>query len=229
MNIELTLRKLDGHSTGLLTFYLGVLRKYSILDPMIFDEGVCKGYGSNKAVHGFSLLRSTLFYGVAHDIANIVFDKGKSNPSIFNIVSTLENDAVISKLRDRFAIEFCPREELREFFAEREIENRRRFDMSLDELRKQAGKILSSEEFLSAKNVRDEFTAHLDLQFIDGKYEYPDISKYNLKWNSAKSMLAELKPVIANIGFVVRNAGFAWEAFKRQNRDLSTSFWSQPC
>jgi len=229
MNVNKTIEKLEGHSSNLLTFYLGTVRKYALVDPMIFDKGVCEKRGGDRAATGFSIIRNTIYYGVIQDVANIVFDSGKSNPSIVNVMEKLGHIAIVSGLREKYASEYCSDPELAEVYRKREEINRAKFDTYFEQLSKLAGEVLNSGEFQAAKSVRDEFTAHLDLQYIDGSYEYPDIKQYGLKWNSPKMMLDQLKPLISHIGFVVRNAGFAWESFEAQNSRLSVGFWESKC
>lgn len=228
MNVKKTIEKIEGHSSNLLTFYLGIARKYSVLDPMIFNKDICESRGSDRAATGFSIVRNTIYYGVIQDIANIVFDNGKSNPSIVNIMDKLSHEAIINALRDKYASEYCPDPELIEIYRQREEINRANFDTYFDQLSKLADKVLRSGEFEAAKSVRDEFTAHLDIQYNDGSYEYPDIKQYGLKWNSPKMMLEQLKPLISCVGYVTRNADFAWESFETQNSRLATGFWDSP-
>jgi hypothetical protein len=40
MNIKSRLKKLDGHAQNLLSFYLGTCRKYAMVVPALFDQGV---------------------------------------------------------------------------------------------------------------------------------------------------------------------------------------------
>lgn len=228
MNVNKTIEKLEGHSNNLLTFYLGTVRKYALVDPMIFDKEVCENRGSDRAATGFSIIRNTIYYGVIQDIANIVFDNGKSNPSIVNIMDKLNHEAIVKGLREKYALEYCADPELVEVYRQREDINRAKFDTYFEQLSELADEVLNSDEFRATKSVRDEFTAHLDLQYIDGSYEYPDIKQYGLKWNSAKMMLEQLKPLISYVGYVVRNADFAWESFEAQNSRLSVGFWESP-
>lgn len=225
MNPKLTIKKLEGHSSNLLTFYLGIVRKYAVLEPMIFSKTVCDENGSGVAATGFTIIRSSLYYGLIQELANIVFDSGSSNPSINNIVDKLKHKEVTKVLRDKYTAEFYPEEEFKEIYMQRAIERGKEFDSYLEQLLKLVHDVQSNLEFKAAKIVRDEFTAHLDLQYTDGNYEYPDICKYGLKWGSLKSMIDILKPLIDRIGFVVRDAGFAWESFEVQNEKITDGYW----
>lgn len=225
MNVNKAIEKLEGHSSNLLTFYLGTVRKYALLDPMIFDKGVCESRGADRAAAGFSIIRNTIYYGVIQDIANIVFDNGSSNPSIVNIMDKLSHKGIVKGLRDKYALEYCPDPELVEVYRQREEANRARFDGQIEKLSELADVVLYSSEFRAAKSMRDTLIAHLDLQYLNESYVYPDVQTYGLKWSSAKMMLEQLKPLISHVGFVVRNADFAWESFEDQNSRLSVGFW----
>jgi len=225
MNPKQTIEKLEGHSSNLLTFYLGTVRKYAVLEPMIFSKTVCDENGRGLAATGFSMIRSSLYYSLIQELANIAFDSGSTNPSIKNIVGKLNHDEVIKVLRAKYTVEFCPEEEFKELYEQRAVERGKQFDSHLQELLKLAHNLQDNSDFKAAKSVRDEFTAHLDLQYIDGNYEYPDISKYGLKWSSLKNMIGVLKPIIDRVGFVVRDAGFAWESFEAQNKKIADGYW----
>jgi hypothetical protein len=225
MNPKLTVNKLDGHSSNLLTFYLGLVRKYAVLDPMIFSENVCTENGVGAAATGFKIIRDSLYYSVIQDLSNMVFDSGKSNPSVANLTSKLQHDSVASLLRQHYSAEYCPNEEFSEIYREREIVRGLEFDLYLEQLIELSTAIQSSPDFAAAKSVRDEFTAHLDLKYVNGSYEYPDITKYGLKWNSPKSMIEELKPIMERLGFVIRSADFAWDSFDEQNTRISSGYW----
>jgi hypothetical protein len=227
MNPKLTIKKLIGHSNNLLTFYLGTVRKYAMLDPMIFSEDVCTSNGSDVAAEGFKILRSTLYYGVVQDIANIVFDNGKSNPSIINIHSMLESGKVVEYLRKNYVTEYVDDEDLIEVYKERAEARGKEFDGHMKELSELIESLKSNTEVRSTKSIRDKFTAHIDLQYINGTYEYPDISKYGLQWASLRKILSDIKPVIERIGFVVRDAGFDWESFEQQNLRISKGYWGR--
>lgn len=226
MNSVKTINKLIGHSSNLLTFYLGTVRKYKLLEPMIFSQGVCEKYGSGNASEGFKIIRSSLYYSVIQDLANIVFDDGQTNPSVSNIVNKLEHDIIANELRKKYTSEYCPNEEFRELYNRREHERGEEFDTHLRNLLTEIKALYKNQLFSAAKSVRDEFTAHLDLQYLDGKYVYPDIEKYGLKWGSPKAMLELLKPIIEKIGFIVRDASFAWDSFEAQNEKIASSYWA---
>ena len=221
MNPKLTIQKLVGYSDNLLTFYLGVARKYSILEPMISCQTVCDANGSGTAAEGFKIIRESLYYSVVQDIANIVFDSGPSNPSIRNIVEKLKKE-VVKHLREKYTTRYCPDEELETIMSN---ERGKEFDNYLNELFHLAEDVQKNSEIKAAKSVRDEFTAHLDLQYDNGSYRYPDIGKYGLRWNSPRDMIDLLKPVIVKIGFVVRGACFDWKSFEAQNKKIATGYW----
>lgn len=194
---------------------------------MIFSKKVCTSYGTGGAADGFTFLRATLYYSVVQDIANIIFDSGESNPSIINIYAKLKCDNVVENLRKNYLVEYA-KPDLIEFYKERSKARGIEFDRHLNDLSRLVESLKSNAEALATKSIRDEFTAHLDLQYTNGTYEYPDISKYNLRWESPGQILSNMKPIIELIGFVVRDASFDWESSEQQNLRMSEGFWRRP-
>jgi hypothetical protein len=227
MDVKTRIQKLSGHSEGLLTFYLGTVRKYSVLDPMISSQEVCNKYGSKLAFNGYMIVREALYYGVIQDIANMFFDNGKTNPSILNIRDMLNNKLVLTSLEGNYTSEYVPDDEAtKSWYENRKMEKSQKFKTYHNELVEYIKILNDDQELKSCKSIRDEFTAHIDLQFSEEKYSYPDISKYGLKWNTPKRLLTELKPIICRIGYIVRDADFAWESFESQNNRMASGLWS---
>lgn len=227
MNIKTTVRKLTGYSENLLTFYLGTVRKYALLDPMLFSKEVCDKYGSRLASNGYALVRETLFYGVVQDIANMFFDKTGTNPSILNIKDMLDHQQVINFLREKYTSEHViDNGNLRTWHKNRRKERAQEFETFHKELFDKIRNLETSKDLNLCKTIRDKFTSHIDLQFSGGNYSYPDISKYGIKWGTPKRLLNELKPIIIRIGYVVRQSGFAWDTFDSQNNKIASGLWS---
>ncbi len=210
----------------MLTFYLGTVRKYAILDPMLFSQDVCDRFGSGKSDSGYRLLRYTLFYSVVQDIANLFCDKGKTNPSVMNIYKMIDEDQITNELRKRYIAEYIPDKALMQSYEQRAQKRTIEFNKHYKELCEYIKTMETDPELQAMKSIRDKFTAHIDLQFTNDKYEYPDISKYGLKWNSLKKTLNDLKPIVERIGFVVRRADFAWDSFEQQNQELADGLWT---
>lgn len=227
MNVKTTVRKLTGYSENLLTFYLGTVRKYALLDPMLFSKEVCDKYDSGPSSNGYALVRETLFYGIVQDIANMFFDKAGTNPSILNIKDMLDPQQVINFLKEKYTSEHVVDSEyIRTWHKNRPRERATEFEIFLKELSDKIENLKTDEELILCKTIRDKFTSHIDLQFSGGNYSYPDISKYGLKYGIPKRLLKELKPIIILIGYVVREAGFAWGSFDSQNNTMASGLWS---
>ena len=225
MNLKRMITKLEGLSNNLLSFYLVVVRKYALLEPMIFSQTICETYGNGSASTGFGIIRDSLYISLIQDIANIVHDKGRSNPSIINILSSLDNDTIIERLRERYTLEYCPEDELREYFERKASNQGEEFDTYLKEFRVQAENLSNHTDIIAAKKVRDKFTAHLDLQSVGNNYQYPDIREYGLTWGSVGKMIDMLKPIVEKIGFIVRRSDFDWDSFQNQNTKIANGYW----
>lgn len=227
MDVKTRIKKLSGHSDNLLTFYLGTVRKYAVLHPMIFSQEVCNKYGSKLASNGYEVVRETLYYGVVQDIANMFFDKGKTNPSILNIKDMLDHELVIKSLENKYTSAYASYDEdLKSWYKKRRMERAQEFKTYYKELVEYIEILKKDQELKSCKSIRDEFTAHIDLQYSGEEYTYPDISKYGIKWGTPKRLLDELKPIIERIGYIVRSADFTWEQFESQNDRMASGLWS---
>ena len=100
--------KVEALASHLLDGFLLLRNKYSILEPMLFDPKVVGARGSGKAAHGFSQLKHALFLSCAQDIANLSSDRDRRAPSIFNIVSGLDDSPIRNELREKFAVWALP-------------------------------------------------------------------------------------------------------------------------
>ena len=204
MDVNTRIKRLIGHSENLLTFYLGTVRKYSVLKPMIFSQEVCKKYGSKLAANGYEEVRKTLYYSVVQDIANMFFDKGKTNPSILNIKDMLDHELVIKSLENKYTSYASNDKDLESYYKKRRMERAQEFKKYHKELVEYIEILKKDQELKSCKSIRDKFTAHIDLQYSGGEYSYPNIEKYGMKWGTPKRLLTELKPIIERIGYIVR-------------------------
>ena len=227
MNVNKTIQKLTGHSENLLMFYLGTVRKYSILDPMLFLQEICDKYGARESFGGYIEIRETLYYSVIQNIANMFYKYQKTNPSILRIKEYLSEELVASALKQNYISEPIPdNEDFRSHYEARKRERMLEFDEYLKNLIIDIETLEYAPEMSACKSVRDKFTAHLDLQSSGNEYSYPDIATFGITYGTPKKLLAELRPVIERIGNVVRGAGFAWDSFDSQNNKMADGFWS---
>ena len=224
MNLEDTIQKLHGHSDKLHDLYLGVVRTYSVLHPMIFSEDdVCNRSRSGPGYVGFKIIRESLYFSLIQDIANLVFDNGRTNPSIVNTINLLNRDGVKKELRTRYTAPHYHCAELDQVWA---LNRGREFDSYRSELYEKADKLLDHPYAKAAKSMRDKLIAHRDLRFVDGNYQIPDAKEFKLKWNSLEVMIDLLKPIVDRINHVVRQTGFEWNSFECQNAKIANDYWN---
>ena len=225
MNPNRMITKLEGLSDNLLSFYLVIARKYALLEPMIFCQAICETYGNDSASTGFGIIRDSLYISLIQDIANIVHDKGRSNPSVINILGYLNKVTIVDRLRELYTIEYCPEEELRGYYKRKASTRREEFESYIIELREQVDNLCNHTDIIAAKEVRDKFTAHLDLQYVADNYQYPDIGEYGFTKGSVGNMIDLLKPIVEKIGFIVRRSDFDWDSFQDQNTKIANGYW----
>ena len=61
---------------------------------------------------------------------------------------------------------------------------------------------------------------------VTDKYQPVSIKELGLKWGDLRFIITELQRIIEILGYVVRNAGFAWEMFDEYLKSASERFWS---
>jgi hypothetical protein len=78
------------------------------------------------------------------------------------------------------------------------------------------------------RTVRDKLTAHTEIRFVADKYQPVDIGALGVKWGDLKTCIVKMQHCVELIGFIVRNAGFAWDMLDRQLSEAAHGFWSSP-
>jgi hypothetical protein len=90
-------------------------------------------------------------------------------------------------------------------------------------------RILESSQLKSAfATLRDKYTAHLELRFVDGAYQPIDITLLGLKWRDPGEVARAMDSIVMGIGFLVRGSDFDMSTAMQQFQRMSTGFWSNP-
>ncbi|AMO68639.1 hypothetical protein DOK_09661 [gamma proteobacterium BDW918] len=219
MNTKQTILKLQGHTSQLLTLYLMACRKYAMLEPTIRSGGLNKKFDTTRKRAGLHTIRTSLYLSIIQDISNMVFDSGPRNPSLITLKNALDKSEIKSILEHQYLSDGNQANNYNRFRCSKDFE-----DLYAQFLVTSTN-ILANPIFMSAKSARDTLIAHIDVKFIDGNYEYPDIKKLNLKWSDAGNMLHLFKTPIMNANMIIRDASFAWQEFEKQNTLISSEFW----
>lgn len=225
MNPKQTIKKLKGHNEHLLTYFLSISRKYELIRPMLGSNDLFKKYGNGAAGQGFHIIRLNMFLGVIQDIAKIIFDHSKNTPSIKKIVEALEVESVAKQLKKDYVSAYVgedlPQELKDQFSNERSV----KFSEHLNRIKDLYKDIIYSEEAELCKVTRDKYTAHLELKYMNGEYRYPKISDFDLSWDIADQLLADIKDVVILSTLIIRDSDFAWEPFEFHSKRISDRFW----
>lgn len=229
------IEKLSGHTDRLVDVFLAIIRGYAVVAPMMFDERVVAAYGQEAKAMGFQIVRQTLLLGVILDLVKITVDEQDSRiPSIANIISALDDGKVVEYLR----AQQVDRQYLEPITVLTEAENAarlqrekdqmgRRFDERLANLNKNWPKLRDSPQLAVFKAVRDRYLAHLEVRFdpTTRSYRILSLEDVGLKWGDANHVISLTKDVVDDLNLVVRQAGFDWKGFEKQNEGIALGFW----
>jgi hypothetical protein len=232
------IEKLEAHAGHLLDAFIGLREKYAMLDPMLFDPDTNKNRGSREQARGFQILRSSLFLSCAQDIAKLTFDAHERTPSIRNLLSALDETALVSELEDRYAIWVIPSVDeetdteiamaLKRMEERERAERRGQFRERLAELRGLWAKLSTAPAMTGFLTVRDKVSAHTEVRFVADKYQLIDIGNLGIKWRDLRASIESMQRLVELIGLTIRNAGFAWDSLDYQLSIASKSFWDVP-
>lgn len=230
--------KLTAHSSHLLTAFIQLRERYSLLHPMLFDEKVAKQYGSWRQARGYTVLKSSLFLSCCQEIAKLTSDNFDKTPSISKLMTVLQESVLRDQLRDQYcggrnsyAGDEEAEPELAEVYKRMAVEeaeqNRAEYEQKYAHAAALWAELSQSSKLKSFRNVRDKVTAHTELQFIDGQYRPVDIGLLDIKWGDLKTTIASMQELVEMLGQLIRDAGFAWESLDHMLTEAGNAFWCE--
>lgn len=231
------IKKLEAHASHLLDGIIALKGKYAIFEPLIFNQNVITAYGKKERNRGFEIIKNTLFFSCAQDIAKFCMDsdKQKRTPSIKSLTNELTDAQLIAYLRENYAIRAMPSienetdplvQEALQNFAN--IENTKRgseFDHHLNELTSISNELFNSKLITSFKTIRDKMSAHTKSSLSNDEYQLVDINTLGIKWKDIKTIIDKMQRATTLINFIIRRADFAWDNLDKQFATTSTNFW----
>lgn len=227
--------KIEAHASHLLDAFIELRHRYALLGPMLFEEDVPRRWGSGRRAHGFAILRHTLFLSCCQDIAKLTMDSDGRTPSLRNLMAELADDDLRSGYRDQFATwKLPPVDEeadpaiaaaLRQIETDEERELRHQFDTLYDEAVGLWQRLSVSVTMNGFRTIRDKVTAHTEVRHVADKYELVDIAKLGIKWGDLRTTIQAMQRLVAILGMLIRNAGFAWDSLDVQLTRASAGFW----
>lgn len=229
------IEKLEGHGSHLLDAFIRLREMYALLEPMLFDDAVTSLWGAGRQARGFLTLRHSLFLSCAQEIAKLSFDNDKRAPSIRNLLAALDDQGLMSSLRERFAVWHVPLAEeesdpeiiaaLQRMELREQHERRAQFEEILASARSSWTQISTSGYMSGFLTIRDKVTAHTEIQHVADKYQSVDISKLGIKWSDLRRAIDEMQKLVEALGLLIRNASFAWDMLDEQLSTASKAFW----
>ena len=230
------IEKLEAHASHLLDAFIGLRERYAMLAPMFFDAEVPKQRGSGSQARGFKILRHTLFLSCAQDIAKLTMDKDKKTPSLRNLVEALESDALRQELREKFALWVVPSIEaetdpeiiaaLRRMEGREQAERRVQFDDLYNEATSLWTQLSTGSAVQGFLTIRNSISAHTEVRFVADKYQFVDMGTLGIRWGDLKNTIKMMQRLVELVGFIVRDADFAWDMLDEQLAKASSGFWS---
>ena len=230
------LERTEALAAHLLDEFLSLRQRYALLEPMLYDRDVISRRGAGKQARGFAALKHSLFLSCVQEIAKLATDRDSRAPSVVNIVVQLAESSLLGTLRTRYSEWVVPSiededdplivEALRRIELREQAERLTQFEDHVRELLALESALAASPAITAFRTVRDKLTAHTEVRFVADKYQLVDIATLGVKWGDIKTTLAELQRAVELIGFVVRNAGFAWDALETQLEGTAHGFWS---
>ncbi|WP_239482888.1 hypothetical protein [Paraburkholderia sp. C35] len=231
------IEKLQAYAGHLLDAFIGLKERYAMLEPMLFDQGTIEHSGTQERARGFLILRHSLFLSCAQDIAKLTLDNDQRTPSIRNIVAGLEDESLRQKLEAQYSIWTLPSVEeetdpeivaaLRHMEKQERLERRDQFLEHYTELRSGWATLSTSESMKSFLAMRDKLSAHTEVRCVADKYQLLEISALGIKWRHLRETIESMQRLVELIGFIVRNAGFAWDSLDHQLSKAAKSFWNK--
>jgi hypothetical protein len=229
--------RIEALASSLLDGFLLLRGKYELLEPMLFDHDLAKERGAGKAAHGFSALTHILFLACVQDIAKLACDTDKRAPSLYNIHKALQDLPIRNNRREQFAGWGDPNidpntdpviaEMLKRIDFQEQGERRERFDALYSEFNGLWDELSTKESLIAFRTVRNKVTAHTEIRFLGDKYEPINIGALGIKWGDVKRLLEPMERLVELSGLLVRNAGFAWDSFDKQQKRVAADFWIQ--
>lgn len=147
----------------------------------------------------------------------------------------LEDPAAHHELRERFSNWHVPLIEeetdpqivaaLRQLDLREAAENRNRFDQTYADAVEKYAELSASSAVNACRTVRDKVSAHTEVRFVADKYKLVDIADLGLKWGDLRTTIDRMQTLVANLGLLIRNAGFAWDMLDEQLQRASAGFW----
>lgn len=229
------IEKLEAHAGHLLDAFIGLREKFAILEPMLFDQDVNGRRGSGLQARGFQILRNALFLSCAQDIAKLALDKDEKTPSIRNLATALNEPSLLAELEQRYSVWVVPAVEretdpeivavLRRMEDRERLERRHEFRAYLQEIQQRWDALAASPAMNGFLTVRNRVSAHTEVRFVADKYCLVDIGTLGIKWGDLRLSIEAMQRLVELLGFVIRNAGFAWDSLDERLTSDVQGFW----
>lgn len=214
MNTNNFLNKKKAHLEHITSAFHGLNEKYSLLEPMLFDEHLARKYNN----YGYTVIRQSLFFNCVMDIVNIVKQIDARTPSIEGISEIFSNDGIIKVLHDN--IVYSDAFKGIEYYEKSQSSA---FNINVKKTKEAIKNLLQLEIYKSFVTIRDKRIAHLELKHENEMYKLLDISTLNLKWTDLKIIIDRLKIIVKNLNIILTGVNIADR--DQINQKMKNEYW----
>jgi hypothetical protein len=228
------IRKAEGQADHLLNGYIGAVADARIFYPMTSDKEVIRRFGGGARGAGYMALLVGMYRSVVHEAWKITCDTDPSAPSVVNIMKTLEQPGVHGFLRKRYSERVIPIAEtadpttrvILEEMERSEIDERvAEFDRTWKNLQKNWGEFSTDPIYRGIDVLRKKALAHTEIRLVAGRYERLT-PKGKMKFGDERKYLERLRPIIDDIGSLVRQTAFTWDTLDKNSAKNAAAFWA---
>ena len=225
--------KARGYSDLLLSAFLQMKQRYAMLHPMLFVPHVPQQYGSYEQQRGFEVIKESLFLLCAQEISKLSRDGSPKTPCISKLIGQLQGADLRRQLRNRYCDEQGDSVEpedhpevlqaIKRLNKANKVKRGLEFDAMFDEAVELWAKLSATTDKFKA--LRDQVSAHNEIQLRMGKYERFDIEEFGISWGELKSTIDRMQEIIVLLGRLIRCSEFAWDHFERLVEKSANGFW----
>lgn len=225
------IKKLESHVVSLLTLLMRAYSQFFFQQPMMVNTDLIIRMEMEGRRQGFEHLRNHLYWNLIQEIVKICDDSDERTPCINKITKKLEDKNTLKLLEDKYSNHAFPRVEGEDSSTwekhQEEYENewRVKFKKTYERMKKNTSELLSSDILSGYKTIRDKLLAHNELRFVDGTYEFFDITVLNLKFGQERIILEKAKEIIDDLNSLVRGASFLWDSFIDSETRTVCNYW----
>jgi hypothetical protein len=182
-----------------------------------------------------SPIKNNLFMICCQSIANLSLDGNDRSSSIFRVIHDFQDEKVISKLEEEYAVwdisssvsevDLMVVDILKRMDEKEILERRVKFKQLVASVNENWKALAEKSALKSFKKIRNKISAHLDLSPVDGKLQPLDIGALDIKWKDIGEVIDEMQVIVEQISLIVCNKSFSWDDLGNDLSKAANDFW----